>query len=107
MSAPDNDDGPLFKRSDAIIGSIVAGFAWTAYSYLTAIDYVLTDEASGPPQPSDWVFAGMVAIAPLVTVLALVAVAARRRWVQRLLLLAGAVLIVLWIVARVELSRFW
>lgn len=101
------DEGPLFKRSDAIIGSILGGFAWAAYSYVTAIDFILTKEGNGGAEPPDWVFVSLLAIAPTVTVLVLTGVCVRRPWVRVPILLAAVGLIVLWIVARIELSRFW
>ena len=101
------DEGPLFKRSDPIIGSILAGFAWTAYSYLTAIDFILTKEGNGGAEPPEWVFVSLLAIAPTGTVLVLTGVFVRRLWVRALVLLAAVGLIVLWIAARIELSRFW
>lgn len=101
------DEGPLFKRSDAIIGSILVGFAWSAYSYLTAIDFILTKEGNGGAEPPDWVFVSLLAIAPTVTVLVLTGVFVRRPWARALVFLAAVGLIVLWLAARIELSGFW
>lgn len=101
-----NVEGPLFKRSDAIVGSLLAGFAWSAYSYMSAVEVWIADAGVRRGETPDWVVDALLLIAPVTTALVLTGILVRRPWVRVPILLAALGLIVLWILARIELSRF-
>lgn len=108
---PDGDAAPhrgerLIRRSDVVIGVILIGIPWSWVSFsLTAVEFLLGDAVR--PGAPDWAVEVMIIVAPITTVVALIGVLVRRRWVRWSAGVATAALVALWVAARVVLAPYW